>query len=211
MRRDYMKPQPRLVPKNNGGGGGGGSKVEADMNEIHNRFAKLQNKPVEEVKDPRILITGKDENGQVPTGAKVLDSFKEDKPTTSNESAPKTDQAKSITVEEIEERLAALRGVPVIRKPRLMVVDDDEEDDVEMPDEAVQLLKEAEKAAIKRKAPSSAYDNHGMQTGEENDMAENRESTTFKKILKECEDTPSVASSISSYNPLPNFAEQCRQ
>ena len=29
--------------------------------------------------------------------------------------------------------------------------------------------------------------------------------------MKECEDTPSISSSVSSFNPLPNFAEECKK
>ncbi|KAE9548397.1 hypothetical protein FO519_008391 [Halicephalobus sp. NKZ332] len=213
MRRDYMKPKQKIsqdkVPEK--------SKVTEEMEEIQARLAKLQGKTIEEVKNPRILITGKDENGEVPKGAKILDSFNDDKPTTSEKDSG-AKPSDSITVAEIEQRLAALRGVPVevIRKPRLMVMDDEEDSDCDLPEEAMELLKEAERKSngVKRKTPGY-YENEGLNV--DDDSPGNRESTTsldsttFKKIVKDCEDTPSIASSVSSFNPFPNFAEQCKK
>ena len=68
-------------------------------------------------------MVGTDENGQVPKGSKILDSMKEDSliPGTSS-SKTNGSTSKAPTLSELEERLAALRGVPVeaIRKPRLV-------------------------------------------------------------------------------------------
>ena len=184
MRRDYMKPTPRIV-QNNPDQDRELSKVAKEMEEIQSRLAKLQEKTVEEVKNPRVLITGKDENGQVPQGAKILDTLNDDKPTTSNE---KEGNNQSITVSEIEQRLAALRGVPVevIRKPRLMIMDDEEESDVELPEEAMELLKEAErKSGFKRKTPTS-YENEGLDIDDDNpgnrESTTSLDSTTFRKV-----------------------------
>lgn len=71
------------------------------------------------------VVTGKDENGDIPTGRKVLDTMREDPliPGLSNgNTSTRNDNSNAPTVSEIEERLAALRGVPVevVRKPRLV-------------------------------------------------------------------------------------------
>lgn len=194
MRRDYMKPKVNQNTTNNSNGGGGGSKTKDDMNEIHERLAKLQDRPVDEIKDPRIIITGKDKNGQIPQGSKVLDSFKSDDVMDNlkdRQNKINHGQPGAITVSEIEERLAALKGVPVevIKKPRLYVYDDEEESDTEMPDEALELLKAAEKkasgnGATKRKEPVG-YENQGLQIDNETgnrDSTASLDSTTFKKV-----------------------------
>uniref|UniRef100_A0A914QEC4 FYVE-type domain-containing protein n=1 Tax=Panagrolaimus davidi TaxID=227884 RepID=A0A914QEC4_9BILA len=219
MRRDYLKPKKTVSnnSRNNGSGNdgdGGGSKEEKDMLEIQARLARLKEKPINEVKNPRIAVTGKGENGDVPTGRKVLDSMKEDPhfPCTSNgnHSVTSGSSSNAPTVSEIEERLAALRGVPVevIRKPRMLVTNDSDDEDIELPDDAKKLLEEIERS---QKRKHTGYVNEGLQADDHNrESCTSLDSLAFKKIVKECEDTPSIASTIST-NPFPNFAEQCKK
>ena len=68
-------------------------------------------------------VVGTDESGQVPSGRKILDTMKEDGPIPGTSKSSSTNgNSNAPTVSEIEERLAALRGVPVetVRKPRLV-------------------------------------------------------------------------------------------
>jgi hypothetical protein len=112
------------------------------------------------------------------------------------------------TVSEIEERLAALRGVPVevVRKPRLLITNESDDDDMDLPDDAKKLLEEVERS---QKRKRTGCDNEGFQLDHNRDSCTSIDTLTLKKIVKECEDTPSIASEIS--NPYPNFAEQCKK
>uniref|UniRef100_A0AC34FSR6 FYVE-type domain-containing protein n=1 Tax=Panagrolaimus sp. ES5 TaxID=591445 RepID=A0AC34FSR6_9BILA len=124
FRRDYANPKKAAASSlNKSNGGGGGSRDDKELLEIQARYAKLKEKPIDEIQNPRIAVTGKNENGEVPTGRKVLDAVTSDSyfPGTSNGNHSTNKNSNAPTVSEIEERLAALRGVPVevIRKPRL--------------------------------------------------------------------------------------------
>ena len=55
MRRDYIKPKRMINNDSNNGGGGGGSKVEKEMLDIQARLARLKDKRIEEVINPRIV------------------------------------------------------------------------------------------------------------------------------------------------------------
>uniref|UniRef100_A0A7E4VYH1 FYVE-type domain-containing protein n=1 Tax=Panagrellus redivivus TaxID=6233 RepID=A0A7E4VYH1_PANRE len=219
MRRDYKKQLP-APHRPSGGGGGGGQRVptssaassdprNAEVNEIEARLARLKGQHVDEIVNPRIAITGKTDNGEVPTGRGVLDSFIVDEnPIPTSGRHPKS--TATITDTEIEERLARLRGVPVeeIRKPRKFIMDDEDMDsDVDLPDEALQLLAQAERQT---KQLGGAYVNHGLDVDSNRESATSLDSMALKKIVNECENMPSADASLASYQ-YPNFVEEFKK
>uniref|UniRef100_A0A914H3C7 FYVE-type domain-containing protein n=1 Tax=Globodera rostochiensis TaxID=31243 RepID=A0A914H3C7_GLORO len=124
--------------RNGGGtsGGGGQRKAADDWGELEARLARLNDpNQFEEPNGSQPVVKGQQQN--IGT-AKAMPSNTARLPV-----AP--------PIEELEERLAALRGVPVevVRKPRLMVMNDsDEEQDTDdgppLSDEAAQLLRQVE-------------------------------------------------------------------
>jgi hypothetical protein len=72
------------------------------------------------------------------------------------DSAPSAENS----IEDLEERLAAIRNVPVdlIRNPRLLVMNDKEDSDPELNEDAKNLLNRAEKR-LRKKEPDIFYDN----------------------------------------------------
>ena len=88
-----------------------------------------------------------------------------------------------------------------------MVANDSDEEDLELPDDAMKLLDEVERS-YKRK--HSGYVNEALQVDDNRESCTSLDSLAFKKIVKECEDTPSIASSVTA-NPFPSFADQCKK
>lgn len=56
MRRDYLKPKQKITTPSGGNGGGANKdKEEKEMLEIQARLARLKEKSISEVKNPRIV------------------------------------------------------------------------------------------------------------------------------------------------------------
>lgn len=152
------------------------------------------------------------------------------------ENAVKGGRKEVQSTEQLEERLAALRGLPVelIRKPRLLVTNDDCEGDEPMPDDALELLRRAEMGInVDRRANAAlnppgngAYVNDGLQIQDENGESSNSSlnaktdssanSSIIQRTINEAITARSSASDLSSaasrQQPLyPDFAECIRK
>ncbi|KAI6189597.1 hypothetical protein M3Y97_00025500 [Aphelenchoides bicaudatus] len=142
--------------------------------ELAERIAKLTNKTVDEVMNPRYMVSDRD-SGDIPsTSADILSNLRQPtdpmaKLTTLN-TAPKDDKTDKLnfpkpppaenSLEDLEERLAALRNVPVdvIRNPRLLVMNEGDDSEPELSEDAKNLLNRAEQR-LRKKEPDLFYEN----------------------------------------------------
>uniref|UniRef100_A0A914C3L9 FYVE-type domain-containing protein n=1 Tax=Acrobeloides nanus TaxID=290746 RepID=A0A914C3L9_9BILA len=219
LRKNYpIKANANFQNSHSNVGGGGGKvqnqpppkKDDFDLEEIHARVARLKEVPIEEVKNPGLMFLPSASSNPNPLNnlatsqdeAKGLIEAYSNLPKTEYEWSKGKSDAETA---KIEERLAALKGVPVeeVRKPRLMIVNDDSDDDVSLSEDAQELLKQAENES-KSKKSDHCYKNEAL---EDDDVSVN--SSVLKKIVKEAEDTPSMDSRTNPF--LPDFADTVRQ
>uniref|UniRef100_A0A915EB22 FYVE-type domain-containing protein n=1 Tax=Ditylenchus dipsaci TaxID=166011 RepID=A0A915EB22_9BILA len=121
-------------------------------------------------------------------------------------------------IAELEERLAALKDVPVdvIRQPRLMVMNpyDQDDNDIGLSDDAKELLKSVESRGRIVNC-RQGFDNAGLNIDDAQDgssnLSSNRtsDSSIVKRVIKDAEDAPSISSnySESSRQLYPDFEE----
>ncbi|KAH7730681.1 60S ribosomal protein L49 [Aphelenchoides avenae] len=180
--------------------------------QLEERLANLAGVPVDHIRNPKGILPEREPAITLSTTVHGTPRLRTEDP----------------TLAKLEERVAALRGVPVevIRNPRLMVVDDDEEEE-ELTDDAKELLTAAEthykKSAISGNcsAPKQAiyYANDAFPRGaldvEEADSSSVRtsDSSVLQRVIQEAVDAPSVADteSLVSRGSRLNFADCVRK
>ncbi|KAI6186875.1 FYVE-type domain-containing protein [Aphelenchoides besseyi] len=171
MRQQYSI-KPKLVNKPQ-------SKPKHDDESLVARLANLTGRSVDEIKNPRFMVSDKD-SAEIPsTSTEILANLRPSENVESlinNKFASNEDDklARELklpivppaedSIEGLEERLAALRNVPVdvIRKPRTMVVNESESES-ELDDDAKELLERAEQR-LRKKEPDlfACYQNEGL-------------------------------------------------
>ncbi|KAL3106766.1 hypothetical protein niasHT_017821 [Heterodera trifolii] len=127
------------------------------------------------------------------------------------------------SIEELEERLAALRGFPVevVRKPRLMVINDSDDEnsgDVPLSDEAAQLLQQVELGYAQNSATNYDRSSQKQQTMADDQCSLDSEcpSSVLQNVISDALRAPSPSNlsnrTVSDGGQLyPNFAECVRK
>ncbi|CAD5225259.1 unnamed protein product [Bursaphelenchus okinawaensis] len=141
--------------------------------EVAERLAQIKNVSVDEVKKPMNMVVDSDERDNRPLISKGKDKKMTaddviqkalDDPAVKNKDLDK--EYHEYQIKSIEERLAKLRNVPVedIRSPRTMVTNhpDLSDSDVELTDDAKELIAMAEKSLRKKEPDLFAYENEAL-------------------------------------------------
>ncbi|KAL3090019.1 hypothetical protein niasHS_006471 [Heterodera schachtii] len=186
-------------------GGGGGTKA-SEWGDLEARLARL-NDPAQ-FGEPEPTMPTTSDKAQQKDGTKVGGRL-----------AP----AAPPPIEELEERLAALRGVPVemVRKPRLMVINDSDDEnsgDVPLSDEAAQLLRQVELGYAQNSATNYDRSSQKQQTMADDQCSLDSEcpSSVLQNVISDALRAPSPSNlsnrTVSDGGQLyPNFAECVRK